>query len=371
MVLFIKKQFVLSLMLFTLVNVAFAQGTHYELVTQVKGQVTEYILPWATPGAGSTHELIFNPNGDEYAWITAQNYDILAKVNIETGTSESFNMPVGSGPHGVAFSANGDFWVSLEFAGLVVKIDQNSGEILEKIDVHMHINGSKTPINPSPHAIEFAADGKTIWFTGKRTSTVGKITPDGKVIHYPLPSLGAVPIYMVAGADGNMWGTELATSKIFKVTDKGDVTEYKIPSYNSRPIAVIQSPDKQSIWFSQESSHKIGKIDMQGNISEYSVPKVQNNMLLAGLAFDSNGNLWTQSYTSFNDPYSAYPSGSDYIIKLSNDILTAPDNNISNVMVSFYPVPTLKTGFHRIKQGSDGNIWFTELAQDRIGRVKQ
>ena len=168
-----------------------------------------------------------------------------------------------------------------------------------------------------------------------------------------------------------MWGTELAASKILKVTNEGVVTEYNIPSYNSRPIAIIQSPDKKSIWFSQEASHKVGKIDMQGNITEYPVPKVQSNMLLAGLAFDRNGNLWTQNYIDQSDPYNAYPSGSDYIIKLSKDILTAADNDVSNVAVSFYQVPTKQTVFHRIKVGSDGNIWFTELAQDQVGKVMQ
>lgn len=332
--------------------------------TKVQGQVTEYRLPWANPNTASTHELIFNPQGGKYAWVTGQDYDMLAKINIETGSVETYKMPTGSGPHGVAFNDNGDFWVSLEFAGLVVKIDPANGKILEKIDVSIKIEDSKNHINPAPHAIEFAANGKTIWFTGKRTSTVGKISENGKVSHYQLPSLGAVPIYLVAGADGSMWGTELATSKILKVTNEGVVSEYNIPSSSSRPIAIIQAPDKKSFWFSQEASHKVGKIDLQGNITEYPVPQVNSNMLLAGLAFDGNGNLWTQSYTAQSDSFKDYSSGSDYIIKLSRDILTAPANNITNVVVSFYPVPTERAIFHRIKLGSDGNIWFTELGQD-------
>ena len=343
----------------------------YSMESEALGQVTEYKLPWANPGAGSTHELIFNPEGGQHAWITGQNYDMLGNVNVKTGTVETFEMPAGSGPHGVAFDADGGFWVSLEFAGLVVNIDQTTGEILQKIDVHMQLASSETLINPAPHAIEFAADGKTIWFTGKRTSTVGKIMKNGEVKHYPLPSLGAVPIYLVPGADGSMWGTELATNKILKVTDEGVVTEYKIPSYNSRPIAIIQSPDKKSVWFSQEASHKVATIDMQGNFKEYPVPKTQSNMLLAGLAFDTQGNLWTQSYADQNNPYNKSAGGSDYIIKLSKDILNAPNNQLTDVTVALYPVPTQQTVFHRIKAGNDGNIWFTELAQDRIGKVTQ
>lgn len=366
----LKKYFTVFVLSIALSNIAQAKDNSNKMPTETKGQVTEYTLPWASgAGGGSTHELIFNPKGGKFAWVTGQNYDMLAKVDTETGSVETFNMPKGSGPHGVAFSGNGDFWVSLEFAGLVVRIDKSSGEILEQIDVHMKVEGSRTLINPAPHAIEFADDGKTIWFTGKRTSTVGKINSHKKVKHYALPSLGAVPIYLVAGADGSMWGTELASNKILKVTKKGVVREYTIPSYNSRPIAVVQSPDKKSIWFSQESAHKVGKIDMRGNISEYSVPKSQDNMLLAGLAFDSDGNLWTQSYVDQSNPYKVYPAGSDYIIKLGKNILAAPAGDLSNVAVSFYQVPTKGTVFHRIKEGRNGDVWFTELAQDKIGKV--
>ncbi|MEM5527259.1 hypothetical protein WN093_00380 [Gammaproteobacteria bacterium AS21] len=363
----------LGLTLLTSIDATLAQSSIDGdiMVSKVQGKVTQYKLPWGNTDQqfGSTHELIFNPNGGKYAWVTGQNYDKLARVNIATGTVNTFSMPKGSGPHGVTFNENGDLWVSLEFAGLIVQIDTNNGRIIKQIDVHMALKNSAIPINPAPHAIEFAADGKTIWFTGKRTSSVGKIDSHGAVSHYPLLSLGAVPIYLLAAADGSMWGTLLASNKILHVTNQGAVTEYTIASYNSRPIAIVQAPDQQSIWFSQEASHKVAKIDSSGNISEYRVPKTQDNMLLAGLAFDHDGNLWTQSYVDQNNPYHATPTGHDYIIKLSNDILSAPANDMTSVITRFYQVPSKKSVFHRIKLGTDGNIWFTQLAQDNIGKV--
>jgi virginiamycin B lyase len=57
------------------------------------------------------------------------------------------------------------------------------------------------PLDPHPHAIAIGADGVTIWFTGKNTSTVGKINPVNGVItsastvtHYNLPTVAATPI---------------------------------------------------------------------------------------------------------------------------------------------------------------------------------
>ena len=56
-------------------------------------------------------------------------------------------------------------------------------------------------------------------------------------------------------------------------------------------------------------------------------------MILAGLAFDSDGNLWTQSYVNLADPY---PDGGDYIIRIDKAIHHAPPGDISNVPVTYY-----------------------------------
>ena len=44
--------------------------------------------------------------------------------------------------------------------------------------------------------------------------------------------------------------------------------------------------------------------------------------------------------------------------------------DISDVPVTYYEVPTEDTVMHRITQGPDGNIWFTELAADKLGRLE-
>ena len=40
---------------------------------------------------------------------------------------------------------------------------------------------------------------------------------------------------------------------------------------------------------------------------------------------------------------------------------------MDNIDVTGYPVPTRNTLMHRITQGPDGNIWFTELGTDQVG----
>jgi virginiamycin B lyase len=258
----------------------------------------------------------------------------------------------------------------------VVKLDQTTGAILVSVDVNIQASpSSPVPLNPHPHAIAIGADGVTIWFTGKNTSTVGKINPvngaitsASTVTHYNLPTVAATPIYLELGTDGNIWGTELTGNNIFRVTPTGTVTEFAIPTYNSRPIAIkVGPPGDPYLWFTEEAGNNIGKISYSGVIEEFPVPKSQSNSILADLAFDAQGNLWTQSYVNQNN---LPPTGPDYIVRMGNTILDAPNGDISSVLVTRYQVESEGTVFHRIVLGDDGDMWFTELALNNIGKVK-
>jgi virginiamycin B lyase len=256
----------------------------------------------------------------------------------------------------------------LEFFGEVVQVDPQSGAILQTIDVELNnVTGAGGPINTFPHDIAIGVDGQTIWFVGKSTGTLGKINPDGTVNHYQLLTVASTPIYISLGPDGNMWGTELVGNKIFRVTPAGVITEFAIPTFNSRPIAIIPAPDGQPfMWFSEENGHAVARIDMSGNITEFPVPRTQSNMLMAGLGFDAQGNLYAESYVNQNDKI---PTGPDFIVRLNSSILTAQAGDLFTVLLTRYQVPSTATVFHRIIMGSDGNMYFTELAQDKVGRL--
>jgi virginiamycin B lyase len=249
-------------------------------------QVTEFAIPYpgkayaaaphegpaahddGTSHPGSTHEMTFDGRGSTDLWITGQNYDALARVTTDGQPSFSFlNMPKGSGPHGIEFDAAGLLWVTLEFHGRVVALDKDV-EVVHNYDVRLDCSSCPEKINTHPHGLGIAADGKTVWFTGKATGTVGRITPDGKVQTFALPTVGSVPIYIRSGPDGNMWVTELVGNKIARVTPIGCVTEFAIPTFNSRPIAIVPGPDG-NMWFTEEAGNKVGRVESDGTITEF------------------------------------------------------------------------------------------------------
>jgi virginiamycin B lyase len=340
----------------------------------------------APPHGGSTHEIAFDPHGSEL-WISGQNYDALARVETRgrlAGRVRAFlPLPQGSGPHGLGFDRDGHLWVTLEYLGRVEKRDARSGRVLAAYDVALDCRSCPTPINSHPHGLGLGADGRTVWFTGKATGTIGRIA-GGKVKTFALATPGSTPIYIHAGPDGSMWVTELTGNKIARVRPDGSSTEFAIPTPGSRPIAIVPGPDG-AMWFSEEAGSKIGRIDLPclaaeekkagggdtgACIAEYEIPRDAPNRILAGLAFDDAGDLWVQQYVDQNSPV---PGGADFIVRIAFGLARGeappPPSKLAAAAFSRFPLPTRGSVMHRIIQGPDGRMWFTEMGANKVGVI--
>jgi virginiamycin B lyase len=327
---------------------------------------------------GSTHEIAIDPRTGQL-WMSGQNFDALMQMNPDGSGMRFAPMTPGSRPHGLGFDRAGRLWATLEYHGQIVRLDRN-GRIARRHDIRLECRGCPEPINPHPHGLGIGADGETIWFTGKATGTIGRLSPNGQVRHWQLPTVGSVPIYIRLGPDGNMWATELVGNAIARVTPSGAITEYPIPTNNSRPIAIIPGPGgERAMWFSEEAGNRVGRIDLAclvraeaaGQptapcIAEYRVPKPQPNVILAGLAFDMAGNLWVQQYVDQNHPD---PEGRDHIVRIDRAGLAAGPDGLRPAHFTSYAVPTRRSVMHRIILGAGGAMWFTEMGADRVGRI--
>jgi len=304
---------------------------------------------------GSTHEITFDPNSPTAMWVTSPKYDSIARIALD-GSRTYFDLPVGTAPHGEEFDRQGNLILSFEDTQQIAKFDPRTGQIIVTWDIGV-----------DPHGLSLGSDGVTIWFTGKTANTVGRITSDGQVTNFKLPTEGALPIYVRSGPYGNMWATELLGNKIARITFDGQITEFSIPTANSRPIAIVPDPRGAGMWFSQEAGGNVGFIDHNGVITEYAIPRSQPNLILGGLAFDSAGNLWVQQYVNQSSPF---PQGPDFIIRVDKAILVKSPQQMISTDFAFFSAPTVNSVLHRIVQGPDGNMWYTALKADVVGRVK-
>jgi len=318
---------------------------------------------------GSTHEITF----DQYAehptdlWVTNQNSDALVRISLD-GHYQVMSMPTGSGPHGSAFDAYGRLWLTLQFAHALVQVDAG-GHIQQTFDLTKACASCAGDRKPGPHGLSIGPDGKTVWFAAKDGGYVGAVRPDGTMSAYPLPDPNALPIYIAPGPDGNMWFTELAANKIGRVTPAGVITEFTIPTPNSRPISLHAGPDSETVWFSEEAGSRIGRVNVNdGSVTEFEIPRSQPNLILAALIFDGAGNLWVQQYVDQAHPG---PTGADKILRVAASFFGAPTSPVPASAITTLTVPSRKTVMHRIIVGPRGDIWFTELNVNAVGRITQ
>ena len=89
--------------------------------------------------------------------------------------------------------------------------------------------------------------------------------------------------------DGALWFSEAAGDRIGRMTVDGKVTEFPIPSHDSQPRAMVTHPDG-SIWFVETSTNALGRVDRDGRITEHKVPTP--NASLRGVTVGADGDLW-------------------------------------------------------------------------------
>jgi hypothetical protein len=153
----------------------------------------------------------------------------------------------------------------------------------------------------TPTDLAAGPDGN-VWFTDYANGKVGRITPNGSITLFDVP--GGNPSAISAGPDGNLWFIE-ANNRIARMTTQGSVVDYPIPTPASGPFDIAAGADG-AMWFT-ESVGKIGRITNAGAITEIPVPYANSSPgLIVG---KPDGTIW------FTDRQG--PSGSDRIARLS------------------------------------------------------
>jgi streptogramin lyase len=203
-----------------------------------------------------------------------------------------------------------------------------------------------------PSNITAGPDGK-LWFAEYDVNRVASITTTGTVTEFP--TSGTNPNAITAGPDGNIWFTELNGNMIGKITPSGTLTEYPVPTSTSNPSGITTGPDG-NIWFTEWGADKIGVFNPNspGIITEYLLPA---NALPPGPPGTSNSG--PQSIT-------VGPDGNLWFTETNNDKIGKI--NPTTGAITEYAVPTGSYPF-AIVAGLDGNLWFTELHRDNIGRI--
>jgi len=260
-------------------------------------------------------------------------------------TVDEFSVPTSSAyTTEIANGLDGNLWFTESNTNTIGKI-ATSGAITE-----FTMNQPSNPVG-----ITSGPDGN-IWFTESdpQANSIGRITPDGAITHFHIPTNNSLPQTITSGPDGNLWFTEYGADKIGRITPSGVITEFPVPNNNGESLylyAITTGPDG-NLWFTESDvlADKIGKITPQGTITEYSLPTSRSSP--TAITTGPDGNLWYIVADYHNGTYDGSRIGR---ITINGSITEFPYNGTG--------VP------YDITTGSDGNLWFTERLNSEIGQI--
>ena len=105
-------------------------------------------------------------------------------------------------------------------------------------------------------------DGRVV--AGNR---VGRITVQGQITEFDIPSPTGSPTNVAVGPDGNVWYTKGAA--LGRVTPAGQITEFPLPA-NARGVGLTAGSDRQPparlvnrLWYADGSGNKIAYLEFE------------------------------------------------------------------------------------------------------------
>ncbi len=216
------------------------------------GSVTGFQLPGFVP---APLQIVVGPDGA--LWF-AQRDGQVGRITT-TGELTEYSVPsAGAQIFTIAAGTDGALW----YSGVT------DGGSLTKVG-RLTTDGVFTQFPlPWPYAAIYAMtvgpDGQ-IWFTDNYSDIVARVTPDGTISGFQLPS-GRAPAGIVTGPDGALWFTEEAGA-IGRLTVDGTFAEYVVPTPNAAPDRIAKGPDG-ALWFTEWAVPAVGRIAMDGSITE-------------------------------------------------------------------------------------------------------
>lgn len=263
------------------------------------GVVTLYPIP--TPNSGPAG-VVTGPDGN--LWFTEFNTGNIGKIT-SSGVITEFPLPSAqSAPKDIALGSDGNLWFTEVNAIKIGKITP-TGVITEFPGV-----------TGSPQSITGGPDGN-LWVTeyaaacGTDTcvpvsAAIARITLAGVVTEFPVVTANSVLNGIARGPDGNLWFCEDLAGLgpdnfghygaiIGKITPQGVVTEYAIPTASSAPSEITSGPDG-NLWFTENNANQIGRVTPSGVITEYATPTANSGP--DGITTGPDGNLWFTEYAA-------------------------------------------------------------------------
>lgn len=211
---------------------------------------------------------------DGSAWFTNQDADSIGRITPQ-GDLVEFAIPSPpSRPQDIVLGPDGNFWFTEFDAGSIGRITPQG--VVRRFPIRIRVM-TATAASPrgavngsTPQSITVGPDGN-LWFTDSGTNAIGRLTPAGDVVEYPIPTPDSVPWGIAAGWDGNLYFTEYGAGRVARIAPQGVITELSTPVPGSLPQFITLGPDG-AMWFTEYGANRLGRIGRDGRITRFDLP---------------------------------------------------------------------------------------------------
>jgi streptogramin lyase len=290
-----------------------------------KGVITFYPLGDLPLGITS------GPDGN--LWLIELSH--VAKVT--TGGVETPYALKNGGYTGIVTGPDGSIWFS--------ETNNGFGKVVPSTGAVTEYAGLFPSFDFAPSIVS-GPDGN-LWFTASFSDNIGRMTTAAAVTGNFVLSTGAASGYDTPGPDGNLWFTMgYPANGVGKMTPEGVVTTYPLLTAGAGPSGITAGPDG-NLWFLETNVNKIATITTSGGITEYPT----KGYVWFGIITGPDGNLWF--------PY----------LYAQSCACSAIGRITTSGTISAFPTTTPSSSPVDVAVGSDSNIWFTEDATSKIGKM--
>jgi len=160
------------------------------------GQITEFRIPF------DAADIITGPDGN--LWFDATGENVIGRIT-PAGVVTIFNDLPNGGPYrGLTSGPNGNLWFTAGRNNTIVEID-TAGQLVAEL-----------PVSGSPYGMTLGPDGN-LWYDELAANNIGRMTPQGVVTEFPVPTPNSGTGIPRVGPDGNIWFTEYYPNQIGEV----------------------------------------------------------------------------------------------------------------------------------------------------------
>jgi virginiamycin B lyase len=308
------------------------------------GQIDEFPIPAVSQGTIFPGAMVSGADGE--LWFTT-GLAFLARMS--PADQKVSLVPIPTAVQNIAAGPDGNIWFTTGGGLSVDHLTHLPGGVREIALPDLGFAGALT-----------AGREGDIWVLG--FNDIARVTVGGRVTLYPIVDSvgGSSGDPIVVGGDGNVWYARpvLTTRFIHRLNRDGTVSDFQVPATGT--ITDLATGPDGAIWFTTQGpgpgDNSIGRITLRGVAS--TVVQLPDN--------DATG---YQTPTNMPLELTEGPDRNMYF----TTYFVVPLNYIGQVTVgghlTRFDIPTAGAASFGITTGSDGNVWFTENFNQKVGRL--